>query len=141
MHERCERVKHPHFKNYGGRGISVCEEWSEYDNFRKWALSNGYSDTITIDRIDNDGNYEPSNCRWISYKDQAANRSTNHHVIVNGEKMILSECSRRYGIPESTIRWRETNGRDIITGAKMEAYHIADNSKKVGGVYNEHYVR
>lgn len=119
MHERCERVKHPYFKDYGGRGICVCEEWSEYENFREWALSNGYSDTLTIDRIDNDGNYNPENCRWVSYKEQAANRRTNHIVTVNGEKMILSECSERFKIPKSTIRWRESNGRDILTGAKM----------------------
>lgn len=120
MHERCSRPKHPHFKSYGGRGIKVCEEWKSYESFRDWALSNGYSDDLTIDRKDNDGNYEPSNCRWITIKEQAANKSTNHYITVNGENIIISECSRRYGIPKSTIRWREMNGRDILTGERMD---------------------
>lgn len=119
MHERCENVNHKYYKHYGGRGIHVCEEWEDYVNFRDWAVSNGYSDNLTIDRINNDGNYEPSNCRWSTFSEQAKNKRTNHFVTVNGEKMILSDCARRYGIPKSTVRWRAEHSRDILTGEKL----------------------
>lgn len=62
------------FNNYGGRGISICEEWLQFKNFRDWALSNGYDELLTIDRINNDGNYEPSNCRWVTNKVQQRNK-------------------------------------------------------------------
>ena len=83
MHERCERSKHVYFKDYGGRGITVCEEWGDYIRFAEWARNNGYSDKLTIDRIDNDGNYEPSNCRWITEKEQHSNKRTNRKIEYN----------------------------------------------------------
>lgn len=120
MHERCYRQKHKHYKNYGGRGIKVCKEWEEFTNFRDWATQNGYGDKLTIDRINNNGNYEPSNCRWVTFTEQANNRRSNHIISVNGDSMTIAECSRVYNIPKSTIRWREAHMRDIITGARMD---------------------
>lgn len=77
MKQRCNNPKATHYERYGGRGISVCPEWEVFENFGEWALANGYDDSLTIDRINNDSIYEPSNCRWVTMKEQSLNRSTN----------------------------------------------------------------
>ena len=75
MISRCNNPKRDAYKSYGARGIKVCPEWNgHFYDFEKWALSHGYEETLTIDRINNDGNYEPSNCRWVNMKVQSNNR-------------------------------------------------------------------
>jgi hypothetical protein len=79
MIRRCEKEYDGRYHRYGGRGISVCDEWrNSFEVFRDWAMENGYEPTLTIDRINNDGNYEPANCRWATLKDQAQNRGNSH---------------------------------------------------------------
>lgn len=100
---RCYNKNSPHYKNYGGRGIKMCDEWLGrnigYYNFRKWAMANGYNELApkgqcTIDRIDVNGNYEPSNCKWVGQKEQQNNRRNNRKVEYNGEIKNLNEwCS------------------------------------------------
>lgn len=75
MKQRCTNPKQKHYDRYGGRGISVCEEWQTYEPFHKWAINAGYKEGLTIDRINNDGNYEPSNCRWVTIAEQQKNKT------------------------------------------------------------------
>lgn len=113
MHERCEYEKHPQYHNYGGRGISVCNEWREYIPFAKWAFSNGYADDLSIDRIDTDGIYEPNNCRWVTMKEQANNKRTNRIVVYDNQEYTLTELAEKIGINKTTLRERLNMGWSI----------------------------
>lgn len=85
MKKRCYNANTIDFLYYGARGITVCEAWHEFAPFQKWAMANGYRDDLTLDRIDNDGNYEPTNCRWATWKEQAKHRRPNGSVVRNGK--------------------------------------------------------
>lgn len=94
MKRRCYNKQNARYDRYGGRGITVCQEWlNNFQSFYDWAINNGYSDNLTIDRIDNDGNYEPSNCRWSTVKEQCNNRSSNINITIgNTTKSLMSWC-------------------------------------------------
>lgn len=113
MHERCEYEKHVQYRNYGGRGIYVCDEWSEYIPFAKWSFNNGYSEDLTIDRIDPNGIYEPDNCRWATNKEQANNRRTNRIVVYQGQEYTLTELAEMIGINKTTLKERLNLGWSI----------------------------
>lgn len=91
------------FSKYGGRGISICDEWLNFETFKKWAANNGYEDNLTIDRINVNGNYEPSNCRWATQKEQANNRRNSTYITFNGETHTLSEWETITGISQKVI--------------------------------------
>lgn len=94
MKKRCYNPKCKAYERYGGRGITVCQEWlDDFINFYNWALGNGYSDTLSIDRIDVNGNYEPNNCRWASDKEQGRNqRKTIYFTLFQIEKSLSEWC-------------------------------------------------
>lgn len=110
MRYRCSNQNNQAYKDYGGRGIKVCQEWQDFSNFREWALANGYTDELTIDRIDVNGDYCPDNCRWASRKTQMNNRRCTPHYDVGDEKLTMSEISQITGIPRSTIMNRIRRG-------------------------------
>lgn len=117
MIRRCYQEDVKNYYLYGGRGIKVCDEWFDYDNgfnnFYKWAMDNGYSDNLTLDRIDVNGDYNPSNCRWITNEEQAKNRRSNRYLTYNGETKLFSEWCEKINIPESTLRNRLKRGWSV----------------------------
>lgn len=100
---RCENPNRKAYSRYGGRGIKVCEEWHDFINFYNWAINNGYQENLSIDRIDNKGNYEPSNCRWATAKEQSINRSSNRYFTINGETRCLKEWCEIYNISYKAV--------------------------------------
>ena len=102
MRERCGNSNSAH-ERYAGRGIKVCEEWQKYENFAKWARENGYDDTLSIERIDNDGDYCPENCKWIPRSLQARNRGTTLWVEYQGRKMSLAEACEIANMPYKQV--------------------------------------
>lgn len=104
MKDRCYNSKNKDYARYGGRGITVCEEWkNDYSSFKNWALSNGYKDTLTIERKDYNKNYCPENCEWITMEQQQRNKSSNRTITYNGETMILVEWAEKLGIPYKVL--------------------------------------
>ena len=104
IRRRCYNKNNKHYKNYGGRGIKVCDEWlNNFVAFKEWAMHNGYNDKLTLDRINVDGNYEPSNCRWVDNISQQNNRRNNNYISYKGEIRTLAQWSRLKGIPRSTL--------------------------------------
>ncbi|MGF0064288.1 hypothetical protein ACQRCQ_03305 [Lachnospiraceae bacterium SGI.085] len=120
MKKRCYQPTSAGYKNYGGRGITVCDEWiSSYESFRDWALANGYTDELTLDRKDSNGNYNPSNCRFASYIDQENNRRNCHYIEMNGVKLTVAQWARITNTPPSTLKNR------IASKGEREAVKIS----------------
>lgn len=113
MKRRCKNPNRKGYKNYGGRGIKVCEEWDKsYLSFREWALNNGYSDELTIERIDNNGNYEPNNCKWIPMEEQQRNTRNNAMIEINGVVKPLVEWCEIKNFPYKLALDRRSRGID-----------------------------
>jgi hypothetical protein len=106
MKQRCENPNVPHYKLYGGKGVYICEEWHDFVKFQEWSLNNGYSDSLTIDRIDSNKGYTPENCRWTTNKEQQRNKSNNHLVTYNGETHCIAEWSEILGMSRMAILLR-----------------------------------
>lgn len=114
MKQRCMNPNQPDYPRWGGRGITVCESWlKSFDNFKEWAIENGYTDSLTIDRIDNDGNYCPENCRWATSEDQANNRHNSKLIEFNGEVHSETQWSRLLGGNRNLVHDRLKKGWSI----------------------------
>ena len=127
MHDRCKSGKGSHFKNYKNRGITVCTEWEkDYSAFKKWAINNGYTEGLTIDRIDNNKGYSPDNCRLVNNIVQANNKRTNKLIEYDGEIHTIAEWERKIGWLSRTLRDRLRHGWDVeraMTQPKKEKQH------------------
>jgi len=115
MRNRCFNKNVKNYKYYGGRGITVCDEWLTFGPFKKWALVSGYSKSLSLDRIDINGNYDPSNCRWVTMKEQMGNT---HRNIMVGD-ICLTEYCKKNNLPYGTIRRRIADGWPVEKAISM----------------------
>ena len=106
MNERCSNPNSDMYYNYGGRGITVCEDWKKPENFISWANKTGYKDGLSIERIDVNGNYQPSNCKWITPKEQSLNQRRSHFLTAFGKTQTIKEWADETGIKYDTIERR-----------------------------------
>ena len=109
MNKACKDYAH-----YGGRGIRMCKEWEEdFDAFERWALDHGYRQDLTIDRVANNKGYNPGNCRWVTRKAQANNRTTASRYTIDGRTRTLAQWCREYNIPSHVVAHRLEDGWDV----------------------------
>ena len=143
MRLRCYNENSINYKYYGGKGVTICDEWLlSFENFFDWAINNGYNENLTIDRIDSEKEYSPDNCKWSTKKEQAYNRSMSVKLTLNGRTMYMTEWSEELGIDKKTLSWRYRNGwsdeeilsnkKDIILTYNGESKNLLEWSKKTG---------
>lgn len=108
MIDRCTRPTIRSWDRYGGRGITVCDAWQDFTGFRDWAMANGYADDLTLERVDNDGNYQPDNCKWIPRADQARNRGNSLRLEWDGQTKTLSDWIKD---PRAVVSYHTAYGR------------------------------
>lgn len=114
MKERCYNEKSKNYENYGSRGIKICDEWRyDFAKFYDWAIQNGYDDTLTLDRIDVNGNYCSENCRWATWEEQENNRRDNVRINVNGKDFTISQFARLINSNSASVAWRLKKGWSI----------------------------
>lgn len=111
MKNRCRNPNMANYKYYGGKGISYCPEWEHFVNFRDWAEKNGYNNSLSIDRIDSSGNYEPSNCRWVTPQEQSNNLSSNVIITHCNTKYSLKQFCRKFNLSYPALQTALNRGR------------------------------
>ena len=115
MNRRCFNKNAKDYKNYGAKGIKVYKNWREdFYTFYEWAINNNYNKDLTLDRIDNNKDYCPENCRWVTLKQQHRNYSQNRNYIINKEEKCLTEWCELYNIKFTTVIYRLNKGMDIV---------------------------
>ena len=109
--QRCNNLNNPRYKDYGGRGITICDEWlNDFMAFYNWSVKNGYQDNLTIDRIDNNKGYSPLNCRWATINEQANNTRSNVYLTYDGKTQTMKEWVNELNVPYGTIKQRHRKG-------------------------------
>lgn len=112
MRQRCNDSNCTNYHKYGAKGVKVCERWDDFRNFHS-DMFDTYEDGLTLDRIDNSKGYEPSNCRWSTYKEQNRNRTNNHFITYKGKEMTLAEAEEKYDLPKDILLQRLKLGWSI----------------------------
>ena len=110
MKNRCRNTKVPAYKDYGGRGITVCDEWLDFTCFMDWALNNGYDDSLSLDRINNNAGYKPSNCRWVTQKEQARNTRANVLITYKCDTLCVVAMAEKYNVNPKLLYGRLEKG-------------------------------
>lgn len=142
MKDRCYNPNNKQYKDYGGRGINICEEWYTPHShkggraFKKWALENGYAENLTIDRIDCNKGYSPENCRWVSMKVQQNNKRNNRLITYNGKTQTIAQWCEELGLCFSTVKYRLNKGKTVEKifskdNLSAERYNDLEERKKV----------
>ena len=141
MRQRCNNQNNKDYKHYGGRGISICAEWSDYLIFKKWSIDNGYVEGLTLDRVNNNGNYEPTNCRWTTNKQQARNKNTNIRIKTEegSPGKMLVDLSIEHNVNYRTMydRFKSKTfdkSRMFESGSTMNVPVIRDDGKEFGSI-------
>lgn len=128
MKQRCYNPKAKSYKDYGGRGITVCDEWKDnFQAFYDWAMANGYDDMLSIDRINSNDIYNPLNCRWATMEEQQNNKRNNHLLTYKGETLTVNQMARKYGLNIGVFKFNISKGIDVETAIK-----ITSKAKNVG---------
>lgn len=131
MRRRCRNKNRVEYPYYGGRGITVCDEWDkDFVSFYNWAMTNGYNDNLSIDRIDNNKGYSPENCRWVDNFTQNNNRRNNHYVTINKKTKTITEWCRFYGNNTQMVLERIKRGWDEIKAIQTPQLRFSKYSRK-----------
>ena len=143
IRQRCYNPKNNSFKYYGAKGIKMCEDWNIFNNFQLWAKSNGYKEGLSIERIDVSKNYEPQNCKFIPWQEQAHNKTNTVRIDFNGTTKTIFEWSEIYGLPVYLIKkrmrlgWTKERmftekpfvGKNQYYKIKLEKYEVNNTGK------------
>lgn len=141
MKYRCESSYAIGYENYGGRGIKVCDEWQDYETFKKWAMANGYDKNApkgecTIDRINANGNYEPANCRFISQREQCRNKRNTNYIEIEGIQKPFAAWAEESNVPVQVIKKRYYHGlrgKQLLKPCKVIYGREIKNLRKLRG--------
>lgn len=135
--QRCYNKKNKDYKSYGGRGIAMCDEWKkDFISFFDWSMANGYNPKLTIDRVNNNGNYSPDNCRWATLQEQANNKRVNRLISYKNEIHTIAEWARQVNIKERIIRSRLSMGWSFEKACeKPVGKYVRKNSQKSTAIF------
>lgn len=128
MKARCLNQNRKDYKLYGGRGITICDSWNSFENFYNWAISNGYKENLTLDRIDVNKGYSPDNCRWATQKEQCNNTRKNINVFMDGEQHTLKEWAEIKGLKYGSVSSRVNRGWDPVKALKTPMRTITEHN-------------